>query len=140
MKIAESLLNAIISGCQPFPPETGGIMGGHDELITDVIFDTYPGLSEQATYSPNVVYLNDCIVRWRNQGIEFRGIFHSHPVNQYSLSGADREYITNIMSAMPTNIEELYFPIIVPTKTMFVYRAMRLKSKILIVSDCLQKV
>lgn len=126
--------------CPFAPPETGGIIGGRGELITDVIFDKSPKLTEQAMYCPDVDYLNDRITWWHTQHIEFRGIFHSHPTNQCNLSGNDREYIIEIMSAMPASIEDLFFPIIIPKRDVLVYRARRRASEIVIQADYLQKV
>lgn len=140
MKIRKSIFDAIMLQCPLVPPETGGIMGGHGDLITDVFFDTSAGCSEQAIYCPNVEHLNERIAWWDSQGIEFRGIFHSHPTNQLDLSSRDRDYIIKIVSSMPTGIDELFFPIIIPRQNMYVYCARRKASEILIQADCLEKV
>ena len=140
MKITNAIYDLIMQHCPLVPPETGGIIGGHGELITAVIFDRNHGLAERAVYCPDVSYLNDRIAEWNRQHIEFRGIFHSHPTKQCDLSGVDREYIIKIMSAMPTSVEDLFFPIISPRQKIYVYRAKREALDISIHVDCLQKV
>lgn len=139
MIIDKAVYDAITLHCPHVPPETGGILGGHGEHITDVIFDVNHQYTNQAVYRPNVDFLNHHIALWIRQGIEFRGIFHSHLANQLELSKDDQEYIIKIMSAMPTSINELFFPIIIPTRNILVYRAKRNTYGIVIQPDCLQQ-
>lgn len=116
MRIAKSIFDAIIQRCPLVPPETGGIMGGHGDMITDIIFDISPEITEQAVYQPDVIFLNNRIAWWRSRCIEFRGMFHSHPQNQHGLSGMDKDYIIKVMTMMPETCRELYFPIVIPQK------------------------
>ena len=43
MKITNAIYDLIMQHCPLVPPETGGIIGGHGELITAVIFDRKSG-------------------------------------------------------------------------------------------------
>lgn len=132
------ILETILSQCPLVPPEIGGIIGGHGELITDVFFDTNSCLKNRAIYHPDVDYLNSRIAWWESHQVEFRGIFHSHPSNQSNLSGDDCAYIVEIMSAMPESVTDLFFPIVIPRESLCVYRARRDASKIIIQNDYLK--
>ncbi len=138
MKITKQIFDIIMQQCSPVPPEMGGIIGGHGELITTVVCDPSVGDAYQAIYRPNINHLNDWIMLWSRKNIEFRGVFHSHPKNQQNLSATDRAYIIKIMSAMPETVEELFFPIVIPDTDMYVYRARKDGLNILIQNDSVE--
>lgn len=138
MKIVKSILDAVIRHCPPVPPETGGMIGGHGDVMTNVVFDPCSQILEQAVYRPDIIFLNEQIVQWSRRRIEFRGMFHSHPNDQYDLSSSDRDYIVQVMHVMPENYGELYFPIVIPQKTMYVYRAKKNGFQVLIQEDALK--
>lgn len=117
------------------PPEMGGILGGKSGVILtyaiDFGLDTFDNYDH---YHPNVKRLNQTINHWAKQGISFYGIFHTHFPGGEQLSLGDKKYISQIMLAMPPEVNELLFPIILPTKIIW-YQACRLGSQIFICRD-----
>ena len=135
MQITESVCNNIIHACLSMPLETGGILGGKNNIITEFVFDKGTPLSSKQHYYPDISKLNDCIENWQNDGIEFYGIVHSHLQDEKLLSLGDRQYIQAIMLAMPMHIRFLYFPIVLPQKEMVSFKAMRFKNEVKIVKS-----
>lgn len=117
------------------PPETGGILGGKAGITSTYAIDL--GLHSFDSYDhyyPDIKKLNQIINDWAEKGISFYGIFHSHFPGGKQLSLGDKKYIFQIMMAMPQEVSELFFPIILPDK-MVGYRASRCGSEIHICRD-----
>lgn len=128
MKILKSVISTINDSISGLPPETGGILGKHDnELIDEVVMDSLePANTRPCSYFPNVVFLNQNIKLWQDDGILFAGIFHTHFGGVKTLSCGDRKYINAIMRAMPQQINTLYFPVFVlPDRELVCYKATR---------------
>lgn len=143
MRITRKAMNYIHSNIGGLPPETGGILGSRDgNIITHVVMDKQEDETQyMCCYSPNIEFLNFCVEGWQQEDILFKGIFHTHFAGVRSLSFADREYITNIMNAMPTEIKDLYFPIyVLPNRELVVYRASRRNTEIYIEKDFLEAI
>lgn len=85
-------------------------------------------------YHPNVKKLNQTINDWASQEINFYGMFHTHFPGGVQLSLRDEKYITQIMLAMPPNVNKLFFPIILETKIIG-YQASRHGLKVHICRD-----
>lgn len=118
------------------PPETGGILGGFNGFVTHCYFDRgLCALTAPSHYQPSTELLNQVIQKWRANNIQFYGLFHSHYSHDAVLSLGDREYITKIMLAMPSEIRILYFPLILPRIAMIGYQANRYGSDVHIVCD-----
>ncbi len=117
------------------PPETGGIIGTQKGIITNFIFDKGTIDCSKAIYTPNIALINNQIQKWKIQKISFCGIVHTHPDKQIFLSKDDIYYIEHIMAVMPKTILYLYFPIILPHKTMISYIAKNNDDKIEIYED-----
>ena len=132
MKITRRAYKKLVYECPSVPPESGGMLGGHDGFIDTIYFDFAQTITGQLIYVPDVNSLNAQLERWCNCGIEFMGLFHSHPQNQPSLSSADACYIRQIMKEMPLSIEVLYFPIIYPRYGMDAFCASRKRDGIVI--------
>ena len=113
MKITERAYKKLLE-CPFVPPELGGIIGGHGDLIDHVMFDTPPSDSNQTNYSPNTELLNRCIEDWRSQGIQWFGLFHTHAAQWTTLSSADLEYINTIVNSVLEDGESLLFPLVFP--------------------------
>jgi len=106
--------------------ETGGIIGGQDDVVTEFEFDMGTDLSSRDHYYPATDKLNACIDRWQDNNIQFYGIVHSHLLDAPKLSLGDEKYIHAIMKVMPVCINYLYFPIVVvPSKRIVSYKAVR---------------
>ena len=126
MRISKSVIDTINNSISDLPPETGGILGSHDnELIDEVIMDSPdPTNTRPCSYFPNVVFLNQNIKLWQDKVISFAGIFHTHFGGVKTLSCGDRKYINAIMCAMPQQITSLYFPVFVlPDRELVCYKA-----------------
>lgn len=133
MRILRSVIDMINYSISGLPPETGGILGSRDnELIDEVVMDTpSPTNTRPCSYYPNVDFLNQNIRSWQNNGVSFAGIFHTHFGGARALSCGDKKYINAIMSAMPKQVEYLYFPVFVlPDREMICYRAVRANGNI----------
>lgn len=126
MKITKMIYNSLLYETPPLPPETGGIIGSQNKIIMRAFFDKGNTLlPASSVYEPNIMVLNQVIANWERNNIAFSGIFHSHYSHDTVLSMGDKTYIRKIMYAMPPQIHCLYFPIVLPRKTIIGYRASR---------------
>ena len=135
MDILNSVFKQLVCSLPCPPPERGGILGGQDGVIsTYAIDDGLQGFDCYAQYYPNVKKLNEIIRNWEKQHIVFYGIFHSHFPGGNQLSLGDERYIRQIMMAMPTEVNTLFFPLVIQT-SMVGYRADRCGPQIRICCD-----
>lgn len=128
MEIEKDIYDQMLGVC-PVPPETGGIIGGQDMCISRIVVEETRGRYE---YIPNVDFLNRTISEWRDKGISFYGMFHSHPACCDRLSRTDEEYIKKIMNAMPGEIDRLMFPLILPGDKIIPFIAKRVNEDVAI--------
>ncbi len=138
MTVLKELIKEMDTCIKNYPPETGGILGGvKGDVISHFIMDDIKEKPIAAcSYSPNVEFLNQCIDDWYKNGIEFKGIFHTHFAGVKTLSKADEKYINEIMSVMPDTVKTLYFPIFVlPDRVLVPYKAEKNGIEISIVVD-----
>lgn len=135
MHIKRDVLKEILNQIPPAPPETGGIIGGRDQIVS--LFEMDPGIDtvNPGCYTPDTVNLNLTIHQWKRVGIDFYGIVHSHMRGQTELSNGDIEYIKNIMRSMPAEIMCLYFPIVIDGKEMYSFKALKAPKSIKIKKD-----
>lgn len=125
MIILNSIYNRLLLENADVPYETGGILGGRNGVVTTHFSDNGANIIKPCSYTPNVKVLNEVIYDWQHEDICFMGIYHTH-FGSESLSLGDKSYIDEIVKAMPTEIEKLYFPIIVrPIHKIIVYVAQR---------------
>ncbi len=134
MKILTDVYEKIIN-CPLAPPETGGIIGIKNEVVCSCFYDNSLPQRKRAIYIPNVDFLNAKICEIEEKGIEFAGMFHSHPPNQPKLSGDDIEYIKVIFQAMPASIKTLYFPIVLPNVALVSFKAIKQEDAVHILED-----
>ena len=140
MRIKKAVYDQILDYCPVVPPEVGGILGASTDAIDFVAFDVGSGEMKSATYIPNVVMLNQKLNEWQQNGISFRGLFHTHPKDQNTLSQDDIEYIEKIMFALHPIVSVLYFPIVIPQSHLISYKAINQNHSILIASDIIDLV
>lgn len=138
MIIYKKVIEFIFSEVEDIVCESGGILGATGQVITNVEIDK--GLHRaKCSYEPDVNKLNSVIDMWRNQEIDFAGVFHTHFFGVSTLSDGDITYINLIMKAMPDDIDCLYFPIVLPeSKQIIPYRAFKENSSIQIDLDILK--
>lgn len=113
MKITEPCYRALLS-LPPVPPETGGLLGGHDGIIDSWYVDRAAPVLDRAVYIPDLPDLNRQLEKWSAQQIDFMGIFHSHLREQPRLSQADQAYIGKIFAGKPAHMTRLFFPVVIP--------------------------
>lgn len=136
---SEAVLDLIRYGVSSAPPESGGILGGRNDTVTNICLDKGIVSKHPCSYTPNTRFLNEQIKQWAEGGIQFMGMFHVHFGGTESLSEGDKEYITHIMEAMPKEISCLYFPVVVmPEHKVVAYRAVRSNGKVAIKRDCIK--
>ncbi len=123
MYVNKNIFEKLISDCPDCPPETGGILGGQNGVVTLFEFDTVELAQRGDFYIPNIIYLNSIIAEWQTGYIEFLGVFHTHPKSAETLSGADRTYIERIMQTMPESVSQLYFPVVIPRDDVYAFSA-----------------
>lgn len=138
MRIKQAVYGALCEKLMFLPPERGGILGMRDGVVCVYHLDDGPAPTDRYAYVPDIPKLNAVLKQWREEGIRFAGMFHSHPYPQTWLSIADREYIQQIMDAMPAGVSELYFPLIVPQIGMVGYRSEKQNGEI-VPEDILQE-
>lgn len=119
MKISKIVYQSLISNCSS-NSESGGVLGLTSDVITHYQFDT-PIDSSEYYYHPNTQNLNLIISKWQKFGVDFAGIFHSHPTGITSLSFGDENYIKDIMQTI--FLSPLYFPVIAPKNGIQFYKA-----------------
>lgn len=125
MHIKRTIYEQLLTCCPAFPPESGGILGGRNGVVTQFELDLGLTATRDDFYIPNVEYFNDVIAVWQTIGIAFYGILHTHPKNSKELSPADRAYIQSVMRAMPKTVDRLYFPLVFPQAGICAYNAIR---------------
>ena len=121
MKIKKYVYDKLMSNIHQAPPEMGGILGGKNNCINSFVVDKGLPSNNYDEYIPNTEFLNVILSKWRANGIEFYGMFHTHFESGYTLSINDKKYICSILKH--TRLKDLYFPIIVPQQIMIVYKA-----------------
>ena len=136
MKLQQSMIQPLFSAFPKTEYEFGGILGGTDGVITQFYLDKGLEPESYCEYRPDVDALNTCIAQWSEQEIEFYGMFHTHFGASKTLSLSDQSYIQTIMQAMPEEITQLYFPVILlPEKQIVSYIATRKQEQITIACD-----
>ena len=126
MRICRSVFDEIINIAIETPPEIGGIIGGDREIVKNHYLDIGVNSDRACSYTPNVSLLNTIIAEWAAEGIQFMGIYHTHFFNVQTLSDGDIRYINRILLSMPTEIDSLYFPLVVfPGRTMVCFKAVK---------------
>lgn len=125
MKIKKEILDVVYQQTQGLMFESGGILGKKNEIITDVDIDKDTS-HVKCSYEPNIDRFNIIINEWQKKEIDLAGIFHTHFFGVSTLSDGDISYIKTIMHAMPSEINQLYFPIVLPeSKKIIPYLAVR---------------
>ncbi len=115
--------------CPLVPPETGGILGEVNGIISKAIM--IPNESNnKGVFSPDIFFLNDILDSWYKEGVVFAGMFHTHADNWESLSKADVQYIEKIMQTLKEHTTQLFFPLVFPKKRIDGYRAFYMDSAI----------
>lgn len=132
MNISSTLYNKILTYDYP-SCECGIVLGGKNNQITELYFDCKS--KGENYYIPNVRVINQIIEKWSDENIDFLGIAHTHPCFQLKLSSVDIEYIKEILFAMPTEIEQLYFPIVLPKKDITFYRCFIDSNQLQVIED-----
>jgi len=135
MKIKKAIYHSIIAECSNNPIESGGIIGGKNNIVTEFIFDKGTDSSSIQHYFPDTEKLNAHIKHWQDNGIQFLGIVHSHLQDGVELSFGDTRYIETIMQAMPAYIDFLYFPVVSQQKELVSFKAVRNEYGVNIIDD-----
>lgn len=126
MRLTNKVFTQIKDTIGVMKPEQGGLLLSNDggRTINKFIFDTN-GEKSSVTYSPNVNFLNEQILKHNKEGYYFIGIVHSHPMgfsqpsmgrgfnknckNNYTVS--DEECFYKLLDGMK-GTNKLYFPIV----------------------------
>lgn len=136
MKIRQQLYNQIISTPRNMPPETGGMLGGHNGIVSAICFDEGMQSEKMCSYIPDTKKLNTVIKEWQQTNILFMGFYHTHFYDVGTLSDGDKSYIERILRNMPAEIEYLYFPLVImPMRKMICYIAKLITGKLAIEKD-----
>ena len=136
---SEAVIDSIRQGVSNIPPESGGLLGGRNDVVTNICLDKGILGKHPCSYTPDTRFLNQKINQWAETGIQFMGMFHVHFGGTESLSEGDKEYIVRIMEVMPKKIGCLYFPVVVmPERKVVAYKAVRNNEKVVIKRDCIK--
>jgi len=137
MKIKRELYHILIETSPVVPPETGGLLGGQNNIVTVYVADQ--GIGDGFNrYVPNVDALNSVIMKWNQQEIDFLGLYHTHYLGGYGLSDGDILYIKAILMAMPERVQRLYFPLVFPSDQMLCFTAERKDNGVYISEDIIE--
>ena len=93
--------------------ESGGMLGTTDggKTIDHYYFDKTASTT-RGMYSPDANTLNRVIEKWNQNGIQFCGIIHSHPLGVTKPSREDTEYAERILENMTLPNDTLLTPIV----------------------------
>lgn len=138
MRISKELYNEILYLTQCPPPESGGLLGGHNGVVTLFVSDKGSNIKSSYKYEPDTVFLNKTINEWLSKNVDFLGIYHSHPHNCEALSSADIEYINEIMRCVNGYTDKLYFSIVIPNEKIISYYALIVADEIQIFQEAIQ--
>ena len=94
MEVLRDIIDKITHSFENRRNESGGILGGKKNIITEFCFDRECTKYE---YIPDIINVNKIIEEWNKQDIDFMGFVHSHKDN-CNLSYADIEYARKIIS------------------------------------------
>lgn len=120
MKILKEIHEQILHEQRAVPPETGGILGGNNDIISSFYIDEGIPTSRTCRYLPDTEKINKIIETWQADNILFIGLYHTHFFDVDTLSEGDMLYIKSIMANMPDCIDKLYFPVIVYPKSVII--------------------
>lgn len=130
LKIKKSVYESLLADSPCVPPESGGILGGNDKIVTCFLADAGKSPTEFNRYEPDTKKINNVISDWLNCGIDFIGIFHTHPSGDEKLSQADLIYIKSIMTNIKEYTNTLYFPIVIPKEKIICYCTVNVEDEI----------
>ena len=129
-KIKKSVYDFLLFDIPYAPPECGGILGGINEIVMFYVKDLGSASPNSNRYYPDVDKLNSVIAEWTAVGIDFMGIFHTHPSGDEKLSQADYEYIESILENVSEYTDSLYFPLLIPKEKIMCYCAVNIAGEI----------
>lgn len=129
IEVERKVFEQIIGYSSGLNYETGGFIGICNHRIHTYFFDD--GTRQKGTYCPNRDIFYELIEKWGQKGMTAFGIFHTHLNGNPSLSGEDIGYINSIFESN-TDLEEMFFPVIIPEKEICVYLANRKNEEVLI--------
>lgn len=133
MYITKEVYNKIVYNTPKPPPEMGGAIFQKNDVVSQFVFDN--GLCEYGKYTPNVDFFNYQIKEFTEKGYNFCGIFHSHFPFGEALSDDDKRYIEIITVNLKSQINKLYFPIVLPNDKLIPYCSYIKDNKVVIVGD-----
>lgn len=110
VQVDRKVLKRIRDCLKAYSFETGGILGSRNGMISDFEFDEGIRQEDSRVYVPNIGRLNQILFKWKETGIEFAGLVHSH-YDKESLSLADIRYGMEIIRA--NDLTGIYMPIYV---------------------------
>lgn len=123
VRIREAIYYKILFDTPILPPETGGILGSENCIITSYMPDKGVYNGKIGQYVPTISILNKQIQEWYDQNIMFCGIYHTHYEGDIRLSGGDILYIESILRQFQPYVDSLLFPLVFPKKEIIFYSA-----------------
>lgn len=138
MYITKEIYNKIILDTPKPPPETGGILGAENGIISHYAFVTGEVSRKSNQYNPDTKVMNNIISIWIENGIDLIGVFHSHPKGDEELSDADLKYIDKIMKSICDYTDKLYFPLVIAKEKIICNYALIVAGEIKIFHDAFQ--
>lgn len=138
VKILNDVYYHILFDTPMLPPETGGILGSENCVITKYFQDIESDNCRMGHYVPSIAVLNKQIKIWYEQNIIFCGIYHTHYEGDNHLSGGDMVYITKILEQFRSYTDNLLFPLVFPQTEIIFYRVKLQGNDMQIIQEDLQ--
>lgn len=91
---AQSTLTRIQASIGHVAPESGGILGSRNGVISEFYYD-YSGITDKNYYMPSDE-VDKIIRQWNLMGYTFEGFIHSH-TNRFSPTNADIDYSLKVL-------------------------------------------
>lgn len=144
MRIRGDVYSSLFAAFRPVPPEAGGLLGGPasagctEGVVTAFRFDRGLGKGSAGFYVPDTDALNDVLEHWSETGLCLYGIVHSHCPGGETLSCGDRGYIARILRSFGGSPDRLYFPVIIPGKSLSSYLAVCRGGEVCVMPDAVE--
>ncbi|MBN2267673.1 MAG: Mov34/MPN/PAD-1 family protein [Candidatus Babeliaceae bacterium] len=119
--IHRQVISKLFASIGSRPPESGGVLLGpvNCNEVSDFYFDDQ-GQCSGATYSPDYKKIGYLLKHdWADDGLEMKGIIHSHPNRFDRLSGGDLSYIARLLQCNPQD-KFFFAPIVIVEEFRFV--------------------
>lgn len=120
VRVESTVLDAMHAEAGRHPGETGGIIVGPDaDTVTRLITSGPDARQTAASYELDVDYIQPLLAKAEDHGLQFLGIWHTHPSGYSEFSDTDRHTMRTILADRDWHVSQLIMPLTVRCKGGF---------------------